>query len=343
MKKILLGVLIGLSLAAFWWFFAPIDYYEYDALSANECLAGEQYDEEYKVCYFDFYCETEAECALVDEKYGDVLDALANEYVASETDHVPHGSKVVEVTEEQTSESVTPPSIHQKETVEPSYPNVSELMSFLLPTTKRAQIVEIVAESDGEDNTLAYVEPIDAKGATWKMAYDPIDTYDAKEKYKDINGLLTTLIHEYAHVLALDNTQVSHVGNNVEYIECNNGETILNEGCAQNASYINAFITKYWTEEDRGNAFAALENNNEEDFAYELFTKRPNGFVTEYAATNAVEDMAESFALFVLKPRPTTNTVADQKINFFYNYPELVTLRNHMRGGTAKILEAVGD
>ncbi len=353
MKKIIFGVVVILFVVTiWWWYFAPFDYYEYDALSANECLAGELYDEEYQVCYFDFYCEIASECAVVDDQYGAVLEALADEYVVADVEHVPYGNVIAEKTSAPISieESVVTPPLSQKVpakeikkvlVAKTKQPTVSELMSLLLPPLYRAQIVDITAESDGEESTLAYVEPIDTKGAKWKMAYDPVDTYNAEKKYKNIDELLTTLVHEYAHVLTLNNSQVNYAGSDVEYIECEFTETILNEGCASSTSYITIFVSKYWTEEDRDDAFRALENNDEEDFAYELFTDQPNDFVTEYAATNAVEDIAESFALFVLKPKPTTNTIASQKIVFFYSYPELISLRNYMRGGVVKTLEAV--
>ena len=41
---------------------------------------------------------------------------------------------------------------------------------------------------------------------------------------------------------------------------------------------------------------------------------------------------AESFATFVLKPKPTGDTLADEKVAFFYDYSELVKLRAEMSG-----------
>ena len=53
--------------------------------------------------------------------------------------------------------------------------------------------------------------------------------------------------------------------------------------------------------------------------------------MTEYAATNPSEDFAESFMVFVLKEKPTKSTIADQKILFFYDFPELVEMRDFIR------------
>jgi hypothetical protein len=56
-----------------------------------------------------------------------------------------------------------------------------------------------------------------------------------------------------------------------------------------------------------------------------------SNFITDYAATNPGEDIAESFTYFVLKVKPVGNTIADQKLNFFYNYSELDILRKQIR------------
>ncbi|MGE5375564.1 MAG: hypothetical protein ACM3XO_10955 [Bacteroidota bacterium] len=53
-------------------------------------------------------------------------------------------------------------------------------------------------------------------------------------------------------------------------------------------------------------------------------------FVDEYAATNINEDFAETFMYFALLPRPQGHTSIEQKIRFFYNFPELVSLRRQM-------------
>ena len=53
-------------------------------------------------------------------------------------------------------------------------------------------------------------------------------------------------------------------------------------------------------------------------------------FLTDYAATSPLEDIAESWAFFVLSPKPELNSIANEKILFFYEYPELVALRQEI-------------
>ena len=48
------------------------------------------------------------------------------------------------------------------------------------------------------------------------------------------------------------------------------------------------------------------------------------------------EDVAETWTYFVMTPQPGGDTLADQKIRFFYNYPELVDLRAQIRSQICK-------
>jgi hypothetical protein len=64
------------------------------------------------------------------------------------------------------------------------------------------------------------------------------------------------------------------------------------------------------------------------DEIYTFYENHQDEFVDDYAATNASEDIAESFAYFVFAPKPAGDTIAEQKILFFYAYPELAQLRS---------------
>ena len=71
----------------------------------------------------------------------------------------------------------------------------------------------------------------------------------------------------------------------------------------------------------------------EDDDAYyealdDFYYNYEDRFLTDYAATNPEEDIAEAFTFFILSPRPSGDIVAEQKILFFYDYPELVKLRD---------------
>ena len=323
MKRGLTIIGFILLLAILWLLFAPTASRLAEDVPAD-CLPGETFDTEDRICYFDFYCETNAECEAVDARYGELLDALGDSYVLDERDHAAYGSDIDRAVIRGTEEQVGA---------------IQTLVDDLISPGHRSYISAIVSESDGFDGTLAYVEPTDDQGDSWTIAYDPEDTFTETGVFRDKEEFIATLIHEYAHILTLNSSQVDHASSDVEFIECYRGYTIVDEGCAKPGSYVTQFVREFWNEEDRDEAYEAFAREKEEDFAYELFEARPDDFVTEYAATNEVEDIAESFTLFVMQGRSEENTMAEQKINFFYTYPELVALRSHIRGGVLQALD----
>ena len=97
-------------------------------------------------------------------------------------------------------------------------------------------------------------------------------------------------------------------------------------------SYINQFFDRFWQylyadweqidlEEDKNTRSTKLE-----DF-YKIYEDQ---FLSDYAATSPLEDIAESWTFFVLSPKPELTSIANEKILFFYEYPELVELRSQI-------------
>ena len=59
-----------------------------------------------------------------------------------------------------------------------------------------------------------------------------------------------------------------------------------------------------------------------------FYEKNKDSFVTTYATVNPFEDIAESFSYFMLTPyNDSPQTVPERKVNFFYQFPELVEYR----------------
>ena len=148
-----------------------------------------------------------------------------------------------------------------------------------------------------------------------------------------------TLIHEYGHLLTLGPDQVPPslaVFNNPEdndiYLKELSAcpDYFPGEGCANPDSYINAFYNQFWA--DIHEEWQQINLEEDPDLLQQglddFYAKYQDQFVTDYAATNPEEDMAESWSFFVLGPKPAGDTIAEQKTLFFYNYPELVELRS---------------
>lgn len=206
--------------------------------------------------------------------------------------------------------------------------NQMELWNFytkLIPSDLRPQVIKLELFADKDDDTGAYVSPINENDLSkWElgfnMAYVWSTTFELNKSEVAHNS-----VHEYAHVLTLNNTQVVAGGS-----EDNCNAFFPGEGCSKSASYINQFFQNYWTDiYDESQEF----DEDDDDAFFAFYDKYADRFVTEYASTNLGEDIAESFARFVLLDEPTGNQIKDQKVRFFYDFQELVAIRNQIRNG----------
>lgn len=154
----------------------------------------------------------------------------------------------------------------------------------------------------------------------WVIKYNLLMSSDAYETTQ-------VLVHEHGHYLTLNTTQI--IPWDVSFI-CS--QEVL-YGCQKPDSYLNLFFEKFWR--DIYPEWKDI-NENPDDLTQEMksfYDKNRTMFVTEYAATNPLEDIAESWTAFILQPTPTGQSIADQKIRFFDQFPELVELRYEILKG----------
>ncbi|WP_416147476.1 hypothetical protein ACM26V_14715 [Salipaludibacillus sp. HK11] len=183
----------------------------------------------------------------------------------------------------------------------------------LIPREYRLSVVDYTVFA--HDYTLGYVEQFtyeDDLPTDWGFAMNVIDIESETERS-------ATIIHEFAHLLTLGEDQVT------PYVSEKSCQfLLLDEGCTQSDSYIQVFFDKFWVDiRDEVNSLAS-----DPDMLYDYYLDNEDNFVNDYAASSLEEDIAESFTYFVLQLFPdNTNRVQDEKISFFYDYPELVELR----------------
>lgn len=194
-----------------------------------------------------------------------------------------------------------------------------KVIQSIIPREIRNDISEFHVFSDGEYGTYAYVEQSTDDNAKWILAVDPSDFHADKKEF------LATVIHEYAHIFSLGASQITPK----YFTEYDETKAICApsyasfEGCAKINSYINTFYQKYWSD--------IINEHEKYNDPYFFYLKHSTNFVNDYAATNPEEDFAESFVNFILDEQREEKTIADKKVNFFYNYPELVELRKILR------------
>jgi hypothetical protein len=204
----------------------------------------------------------------------------------------------------------------------------------LIPFEEREFLSNFSIITDGNGNILAAVvqSPNDAK--EWALEVDLLDT---SNKYV----LTVTLLHEFAHLLTLNSSQVppsEAIFDSPESDRVYQEELAAcpyyfpGEGCSNPDSYVNQFFDRFWF-----NLYAEwqeIDSEEDEDTYYDrlddFYDTYQDQFLTDYAPTSPAEDIAESFSFFILSPKPEQTSIANEKILFFYEYPELVKLRGQI-------------
>lgn len=190
------------------------------------------------------------------------------------------------------------------------YPQIWNTVEAIIPEELFENFDKLIISTDGELNNLAYVIANNSSGSRWNISIDPVDVGEETLFYE-------TIIHEYFHYMTLNNTQVSYF-KQPSIFTYSDQDLVTDEN-----SYLNQFNQKFW-------GLLSQESPLAED-VYLFYLRHKSFFVDEYAATNAAEDICESFAFFVLRDKPSADTIANKKLLFFYNYPELVEFRSEVR------------
>ena len=203
------------------------------------------------------------------------------------------------------------------------YDKMWERIALIIPDEYENMIVKFEIASDGVDGSLAYVYNEDSSLKTWTISLDPADVVLS-------NGNLTSdfdanVIHEFGHLLTLNNYQMDSSAKNTYVTE---------EGTLKETSYLNLFYTEFW--DDIMDEYRSTVRNNPDANSYLFYDDHTDMFVSEYAAYNPEEDIAESFCTFVLEDQPTGSRIKDQKVTFFYQFEELVEIRNMIRANIMK-------
>ena len=236
-----------------------------------------------------------------------------------------------------------PASIKRYQADRSTQTEIWDYFSAIIPLDRRTFLAHYVIFTDGPDNDLAAVVQSDSSPQEWDLSVDILDTSDPRD-------LTYTLIHEFGHLLTLnpdqvipsqaifDNPQNDSVYQKEEQA-CPN--YFPGEGCSRKNSYINHFVGRFWGK--IYDEWLAIDNIENDDVYYNrldaFYKKYKQQFVTDYAPTSPEEDIAESWTYFILKPKPTGNSIADQKVLFFYEFPELIDLRGQIARNLCNQLE----
>lgn len=203
--------------------------------------------------------------------------------------------------------------------------------SRIIPPDQQTRIDYFMVYTDGPGDSLGSVRQTDSP-FSWVLA---IDIQDAG----NFPLLTMTIVHELGHLVTLSDDQVIidlELFDNLFDEELHRRadadcDTFLSyAGCTRVDSYLNAFFQRFWPDLYE----EWLEVNARKNFDLylnglkQIYQQHPDHFVSPYAVHHPQEDIAESFLHFALFPRPTSSTVAGEKVAFFYEYPELEEMRS---------------
>lgn len=194
---------------------------------------------------------------------------------------------------------------------DPEDAKVWEYLCSILPLEYRQKIAQFALFTDGVSNVLAYTSPVQEEGSTdntrFVLSIDYYDVYDENGAPRDWSKLTYTILHEYGHVLLEDETQ----------IDLSVGKGTHDPAGFIEGSFRKRFYDTFWA--DLG------------DSAVSDYEKDPTRYVSRYGANYFHEDIADTFAVFVLGDKPQGETVAEQKLLFFWNDPGMMELRQAVR------------
>ncbi|MBN2115965.1 MAG: hypothetical protein JW730_05325 [Anaerolineales bacterium] len=209
----------------------------------------------------------------------------------------------------------------------------------IIPPDLRTLVREFVIFTDGsEGDVTAWVRPALFDKGYWQAGFDLLDA-------DYLPYLADTLVHETAHLLTLNASQMlpdddhfhDYDEKKQEFSDCE--QFAVSGSCSLPNSYINLFYQRFW-KDSYAEWWELDQEARDADTADEYFEimepfydKYVQSFLNPYAATNVEEDMAESFAFFGLHPKPSGTWIYEQKIAFYYEFPELVQYRRQIIAG----------
>ena len=188
---------------------------------------------------------------------------------------------------------------------------VWDFLCSILPLEARQKIAEFNLFTDGASNILAYTSPVKEGDVTdntrFSISIDYYDVYDENGEKRDWSKLTYTILHEYGHVLLEDETQV----------DLTKGDSTHDPAAFIEGSFRKGFYDAFWS---------ALGDTGVGDY-----DANPTHYVSRYGANYFHEDIADTFAVFVLGGQPQGDTVAEEKLRFFWADPDMVSLRAAIR------------
>lgn len=251
-----------------------------------------------------------ADCATVEEckDLGDEYLAELEQYIDIQDEpdiFIENRSRNNLITYDVEDFELTNPEYHNELPIgtEAEFTEIWNMFQTIFPQERISSVSGFNLFSDGEGNTLAYVD-IQPEGTI--LGVDIRDNSNRAGQYR-------TLIHEFGHIHSLPAE---------DFIEECTGTEL---DCLQDNTLMSDYIDRFWAQ--YGEEW--IENSYKSQPEKEAFyNNNINDFEVPYAALNPKEDYAVTFVSFITAPMPEDSSqLGDIKVMSFYEDPELVALR----------------
>lgn len=171
--------------------------------------------------------------------------------------------------------------------------------------SRTLSVFDVYYDLQGDNS--AYTEP---QNGGWVLGINIADVDLSRETWT--RDTVITLIHEYSHMLFAERNEVAKLFE----------ETFWGDDEYEHFAYV-------WN----------IQNSDDKQNAlYTYYLQNRSRFVSEYATFNPGEDIAESFTRFVIEGKPDGGNEREEKILFFYNYPDVVSIRSSIRRNVGHLL-----
>jgi hypothetical protein len=177
----------------------------------------------------------------------------------------------------------------------PEHLHLWMLVEETLPASARQQIRQLNVVTDGGARTLAMVHRSTNERDAWILSIDPAESDEVLER---------TLVHELAHLLTLGEAELTSQRTNC-------AGRLIQIGCAKRGSMLESYADAFWADRPEPDRYRAGQ------------------FVTQYAAENVHEDLAETFMFWVYGERASSPTIA-AKYEWFEAHDVFVAARAEM-------------
>ena len=154
-------------------------------------------------------------------------------------------------------------------------------------------------------------------GLSVNYAYGSSSKYVEKGWFNYIGLLAQTIVHEFGHIITLNETQVNK---STSRWKCQTFYNNVERGCFNSNSYLYGFYKDFWSSTSRGQPYLNFHDSALDEF----YSEHKSDFVSEYASVNYAEDIAETIRHFsaqnTINSSTESSTFALQKLNYIKEF-----------------------